>query len=79
MRNISRDVVHKASVPLVVRNPGLLERKCTEDGLLPIQVFFEVLLLLRPKNWPYNDMEFVEILRIFLGQVPTTITLFMPK
>lgn len=78
-RNISRDVVNKVLVPWVITNPGLLERKCTEDGLLPIQVLFEVLLLLRPKNWRCNNTELVEILRIFLWEAPTTITLFMPK
>ena len=65
VRNISRDVVDLALLPWVFRNPGLLDTKCTEDGLLPIQVFFELFLFLCPKNWRCNDMEFVEILRFF--------------
>ena len=79
VRNISRAVVYLALLPWVFRNPGLLDTKCTEDGLLPIQVFFEVFLLLKPKNWRCNDMELVEILRFFLMETPTTISLFMLK
>ena len=62
VRNISRDVVNSALLTWVFRNPGILDTKCTEDGLLPIQVLFEVFLLLNPKNWRCNDIDLVNIL-----------------
>ena len=43
IRFISREVVEKALVPCVLSNFNLLENQCTEDGLLPIQVYIEVI------------------------------------
>ena len=40
VKNIIRAVVDLALLPRVFRNPDLLDTKCTEDSLLPIQVFF---------------------------------------
>ena len=40
---ISREVVEKALVPCVLSNFNLFEKQCTEDGLLPIQVYIEVM------------------------------------
>ena len=43
IRFISREVVEKAMVPCVLSSFNLLENRCTEDGLLPIQVYIEVM------------------------------------
>ena len=40
---ISRELVEKALVHCVLSNSNLLENRCTEDGLLPIQVYIEVM------------------------------------
>ena len=78
-KDISIHVVNKALIPWIYRNPGLLEIECIEDGLLPIQVFFEVLLLNHPKEWTCEDVRLMIHLHIFLKKAPTKISLFMPK
>ena len=78
-KDISGDVVDKALLAWIYNNPSLLEKECTEDGLLPIQVFFEVFLLNRPKEWTCENMVFVHDLHFCLTRAPTTISLFMSK
>ena len=70
-------VSHPFKLHHYIGNDAFQDTKCTEDSLLPIQVFFKVSLLLNPKNWQCNDMDLVEILHCFLMQAPTTISIFM--
>ena len=43
IRFISRELVEKALLPCVLSNFNLLENRYTEDALLPIQVYIEVM------------------------------------
>jgi len=75
IRFISRDVVEKALVPCVLSNYNLLENQCTEDGLIPIQVFIEVMLFRDQK--PDTNDKLIENLFLFLKEGPSTISLLL--
>ena len=78
-KDISAEVVDKALLAWIYRNPGLLEKECTEDGLLPIQVLFEVFLLNNHKEWKCENTVVVLYIHFCLTRAPATISLFMPK
>ena len=72
---ITQEVVEKALVPCVLSNYNLLENVCTEDGLIPIQLYIEVMLF-RHKEPDTND-KVIETIFLFLREGPSTITLLL--
>ena len=72
---ISREVVEKALVPCVLSNYNLLENVCTGDGLIPIQLYIEVMLF-QHKEPDTND-KVIETLFLFLREGPSTISLLL--
>ena len=74
IRFISREVVEKALVPCVLSNFNLLENRCTEDGLLSIQVYIEVMFFRDYK--PDTSDKKLENLFVFLKEGPSAISLY---
>ena len=72
---ISRELVEKVLVPCVLSNFNLLENGCTEDGLLPIQVYIEVISF--RDHRPDTSDKLLENLFLFLKEGPSTISLLL--
>ena len=75
IRFISRELVEKALVPCVLSNFNLLENRCTEDNLIPIQVFIEVVFF--RDHRPDRSDKLLENLFPFLKEGPSTISLLL--
>ena len=75
IRFISRELVEKALLPCVLSNFNLLENRYTEDGLLPIQVYIEVMFF--RDHRPNTSDKLLENLFLFLKEGPSTISLLL--
>ena len=75
IRFISRELVEKALLPCVLSNFNLLENRYTEDGLLPIQVYIEVMFF--RDHTPNTSDKLLENLFLFLKEGPSTISLLL--
>ena len=72
---ISRELVEKALVPCVLSNFKLLENQCTEDGLIPIQVYIKVMFFRDYR--PDTSDKLLENLFLFLKEIPSTFLLLL--